>query len=101
MDDRPGPIFGDWVERSQIIGSPLLLFIDWRRHERGQNREATELGNQTRIDRSSRGEYRYGTRMEKKKILDEFIEVTGFHRKHAIRALRKACSAKSGVLQKF
>ncbi len=31
------------------------------------------------------------TRIEKKKILDEFIEVTGFHRKHAIRALRKTC----------
>ena len=35
--------------------------------------------------------YRAATRIEKKKILDEFIEVTGFHRKHAIRALRKTC----------
>jgi hypothetical protein len=34
--------------------------------------------------------YRAGTRIEKKKILDEFVEVTGFHRKHAIRALGKA-----------
>src|SRR5581483_8495046 len=34
--------------------------------------------------------YQSGTRIEKKKILDEFIEVTGFHRKHAIRALRRA-----------
>ena len=33
--------------------------------------------------------YRSGTRSEKKKILDEFIEVTGFHRKHAIRVLRR------------
>jgi hypothetical protein len=33
--------------------------------------------------------YQSGTRIEKQKILDEFIEVTGFHRKHAIRALRK------------
>ncbi len=44
--------------------------------------------------------YRAGTRIEKKKILDEFIEVTGFHRKHAIRALRKTCRAKSGGAQK-
>src|SRR5260370_9577337 len=44
--------------------------------------------------------YRAGTRIEKKKILDEFIEVTGFHRKHAIRVLRKACRAKRGVAQK-
>lgn len=34
--------------------------------------------------------YRGGKRIEKKKILDEFIEVTGFHRKHAIRVLRRA-----------
>jgi hypothetical protein len=33
--------------------------------------------------------YRSRTRIDKKRILDEFIEVTGFHRKHAIRALRK------------
>ncbi|MBV9266340.1 MAG: hypothetical protein JO061_09255, partial [Acidobacteriaceae bacterium] len=31
--------------------------------------------------------YRIAARVEKKRILDEFIEVTGFHRKHAIRAL--------------
>jgi hypothetical protein len=40
------------------------------------------------------GRYQAGTRIEKKKILDEFVEVTGFHRKHAIRALRKACGLK-------
>ncbi len=33
--------------------------------------------------------YRNSSRADKKKILDEFTEVTGFHRKHAIRALRK------------
>jgi hypothetical protein len=44
--------------------------------------------------------YRAGTRIEKKKILDEFIEVTGFHRKHGIRALRKGCRAESVVAQK-
>jgi hypothetical protein len=34
--------------------------------------------------------YHSTTRIDKKRILDEFIEATGFHRKHAIRALRKA-----------
>jgi hypothetical protein len=34
--------------------------------------------------------YRIASRVEKKRILDEFIEVTGFHRKHAIRALGKS-----------
>jgi hypothetical protein len=35
------------------------------------------------------GRYHAAARIEKKKILDEFIKVTGFHRKHAIRALRR------------
>jgi hypothetical protein len=35
---------------------------------------------------------RYGAaaRNQKKEILDEFVKVTGFHRKHAIRALKKS-----------
>ena len=33
--------------------------------------------------------YHAGTRSEKKEILDEFVKVTGFHRKHAIRVLKK------------
>ena len=39
------------------------------------------------------GRYHAAARPDKKKILDEFIEVTGFHRKHAIRALRRTASA--------
>jgi hypothetical protein len=35
------------------------------------------------------GRYHAAARTDKKKILDEFIEVTNFHRKHAIRVLRK------------
>ena len=35
------------------------------------------------------GRYHAATRVEKKTILDEFIKVTGFHRKHAIRALKQ------------
>src|SRR6202140_1515582 len=34
--------------------------------------------------------YRVAKRSEKKAILDEFVKVTGFHRKHAIRVLKKA-----------
>lgn len=32
--------------------------------------------------------YRAGSRAERSKILDEFVAVTGYHRKHAIRLLR-------------
>src|SRR5450759_1701256 len=33
--------------------------------------------------------YHAAARPEKKEILDEFIKVTGYHRKHAIRALKR------------
>ena len=37
--------------------------------------------------------YRAAGRNQKKEILDEFVKVTGFHRKHAIRALKKSVRA--------
>jgi hypothetical protein len=42
------------------------------------------------------GRYHAAARADQKKILDEFIEVTGFHRKHAIRALRRTVAADHG-----
>jgi hypothetical protein len=41
------------------------------------------------------GRYHAATRIEKKKILDEFTEVAGFHRKHAIRALKRHAGNRS------
>lgn len=41
--------------------------------------------------------YRGGTREEKRRILDEFVAVTGWHRKHAIRTLN---AEGSGQLQR-
>jgi hypothetical protein len=38
--------------------------------------------------------YRKSERGEKKKILDEFVELAGYHRKHAIRVLRSAHGVK-------
>jgi hypothetical protein len=43
--------------------------------------------------------YHSGTRIDKKRILDEFIEVTGFHRKHAIRALRRVQGKKGNATE--
>ena len=34
--------------------------------------------------------YRISPKSERKKILDEFVALTGYHRKHAIRVLREA-----------
>src|SRR5215831_5611957 len=39
--------------------------------------------------------YRAAGRNQKKEILDEFVKVTGFHRKHAIRALKKSAKAET------
>ena len=39
-----------------------------------------------------RGRYASAGRPEKAKILDEFVALTGFHRKHAMRLLRGAMS---------
>jgi hypothetical protein len=36
-----------------------------------------------------RGRYRTATRVEKSKILDEFVALTGLHRKHAVRVLNR------------
>ena len=39
--------------------------------------------------------YRAAGRRQKKQILDEFIKVTGYHRKHAIRALKRTSGTRS------
>lgn len=38
--------------------------------------------------------YANGERREKTRILDEFVAVTGFHRKHAVRVLRRKPTAR-------
>lgn len=40
--------------------------------------------------------YRTSDRTKKSRILDEFVDITGFHRKHAIRLLRGQEDAGSG-----
>ena len=40
--------------------------------------------------------YRPADRGSKGRVLDEFVAVTGFHRKHAMRLLRKQRSVKAG-----
>jgi len=38
---------------------------------------------------ADRGRYLRAIKAEKKKVLDEFVRVTGYHRKSAIRALNR------------
>ncbi len=44
-----------------------------------------------------RGRYRELSRKEKSKILDEFIAVTGHHRKHGIRLLAQSAEGSFGT----
>ena len=46
------------------------------------------------------GRYGMSGRAEKARILDEFVVVTGFHRKHAMRLLRSGPKANSGPLSR-
>jgi len=43
--------------------------------------------------------YRSGTREEKLRILDEFVAVTGYHRKHSIRVLNAAAAPPASMRQ--
>src|SRR5271163_4158860 len=49
----------------------------------------TQLSKQTRREllEALRERYRNASKIEKTRILDEFIDIAGFHRKHAIRLL--------------
>ena len=48
------------------------------------------MGTRRELIEAVAARYRAGGRQEKKEILDEFVKVTGFHRKHAIRVLKKS-----------
>lgn len=43
--------------------------------------------------------YRSSCRADKQRILDEFVAVTGYHRKHAIRVLRPRAAGPSPTRQ--
>src|SRR5579862_6189076 len=57
---------------------------------RGKLRRQLSVTTRRELIEAVAARYRAAGRQEKKEILDEFVKVTGFHRKHAIRALRKA-----------
>lgn len=46
------------------------------------------MGTRAELVAATHGRYAGASRPEKRRILDEFVAVTGFHRKHAMRLLR-------------
>ena len=62
------------------------------------NKKRRQLSLATRRELVASVAVRYGSapRHEKKRILDEFAALTGYHRKHAIRALRAVPSSERG-----
>jgi hypothetical protein len=56
----------------------------------GSLRRQLSVATRRELIEAVRARYRAAERAEKKEILDEFIKVTGFHRKHAIRVLKES-----------
>ena len=52
-------------------------------------RENLSAGAQDELIRAVVGRYQGGERKERLRILDEFVAMTGYHRKHAIRILNR------------
>ncbi len=55
----------------------------------GEDGEATEHGNTAGIETVVGERYRTAGSWERRRILDEFTRVTGYHRKHALRVLHR------------
>ena len=51
----------------------------------------TEISTVTRTEilRAIRGRYREASKRDKGRMLDEFVAITGCHRKHAVRLLNQ------------
>jgi hypothetical protein len=64
----------------------------WMAKQKGISDEARSELIQAVADR-----YRKGDRKEKRQILDEFVALTGYHRKHAIRVLKGEGAASETV----
>ena len=60
------------------------------RHDGRQSQEATEFGYQTRTDPGHRRAVPPRHAGSEEENVDEFIEVTGYYRKHAIRAPKRS-----------
>ncbi len=59
----------------------------------------TRISMSTRVELvgAIKGRYRASGRTEKSRILNEFVAVSGYHRKHAIRLLRERPAAPAEV----
>jgi hypothetical protein len=63
-------------------------------------RRRIKLSTRREVTAAIRQRYQAANRAGKKLILDEFTKVTGYHRKHAIRALTTQPGASLGVVQR-
>ncbi len=59
-----------------------------RRHDEGHKNEPSQQAKWEVVERL-RHRYLQASRIEKTRILDEFVALSGLHRKSAIRALRQ------------
>jgi len=55
-------------------------------------RRDVSMATQSELLQALRPRYRTATRPEKGRILDEFVAITGCHRKHAVRLMKSPCA---------
>ena len=66
----------------------------------GKLRRQLSMASRRELIEAVAARYRGAGRNEKKEILDEFVKVTGFHRKHAIRVLKKSAKREAPTRQR-
>lgn len=60
---------------------------------------ARQISAVTRLEvvEALRARFAEGSKLEKKRILDEFVAISGYHRKHAVKLLRHGLSSSGGI----
>ena len=79
---------GTKQEAKSLKSIPVNALSLIRRWNFGLMKRPVSVKSRKEIVRSIGDRYRAGTREEKRLILNEFVAVSGYHRKHAIRLLR-------------
>jgi hypothetical protein len=75
--------------RARVVASPSLLPTA----DEGGPMAKISVGTREELVRALSERYRVAAQAEKRRILDEFVALTGYHRKHAIRVLRAPVNA--------
>ena len=80
----------DQYQISSVGNDPIKMLPVPVKGTGGRLRRQLSVTTRRELIEAVAARYRAAGRNQKKEILDEFVKVTGFHRKHAIRALKRS-----------